>query len=212
MLKVGSLFSGCGNFDLGFELAGFKTEWFFEIDKWCDQILENNFPDVPNYGDVNLLKVKEKMKDYKEAIKMYENGLSIQDIANHYNVSRQSMWMSLKRRGVIFRSNKKFGEENHFYRGGSIKDEYVSNLTEEAIERGKLIRPEACEICGNSYKFKDGRTAIQAHHCDYNKPLEVMWLCQKCHHKWHKENKAIPNREVMPIEVPQIDVLIGGFP
>ena len=35
------------------------------------------------------------------------------------------------------------------------------------------------------------KNRIQAHHCDYNKPLEVMWLCQKCHHEWHKNNKAV---------------------
>jgi predicted DNA-binding protein YlxM (UPF0122 family) len=212
MYSVGSLFSGCGGTDLGFELAGFETKWFCEIDKWCNKILEKNFPDIPNLGDINEIKEVEKLKDYSLAIKMYQEGNSIQEVADYFSVTRQSMWKSLQIRNVKFRSNLKFGEENHFYRGGIIKDEYVSNLTEEAIERGKLLRPDNCEICNKSYKFKNNRTAIQAHHCDYNKPLEVMWLCQKCHHNWHKENKAVAKTEVMPNEVPQVDVLIGGFP
>ena len=211
MYSVGSLFSGCGALDLGFELAGFKTKWFAETDKWCNKILDKQWPDVPRYGDVNTLGV-EPMKDYNLAVKMYEEGKSVQEVADHFSISRQSMWKSLQRRNVKFRSNLKFAEDNHFYRGGIVKDEYVSNLTEEAIERGKLVRPDNCEVCGKFYKFKDGRTAIQAHHPDYNKPLEVMWLCQKCHHDWHKKNKAIAKTEVMPQEVPQVDVLIGGFP
>ena len=48
-----------------------------------------------------------------------------------------------------------------------------------------------CEHCEASYRFKGGRRAIQAHHPDYNKPLDVVWLCQKCHHEWHKDNRAI---------------------
>lgn len=44
------------------------------------------------------------------------------------------------------------------------------------IRRGKLIRPNICENCG-------GHTFTDAHHEDYNKPLEVNWLCYNCHVK-----------------------------
>lgn len=43
--------------DLGFELAGFKTKWFAETDKYCNLILNKNFPGIPNLGDVNSLAV-----------------------------------------------------------------------------------------------------------------------------------------------------------
>jgi NADH:ubiquinone oxidoreductase subunit len=47
-----------------------------------------------------------------------------------------------------------------------------------AIIKGILSRPEACSSCG-----QEG--IIEAHHEDYSKPLEVKWLCKKCHTKEH---------------------------
>jgi len=47
-----------------------------------------------------------------------------------------------------------------------------------AIKSGEISRPEICEICGKSCK-------PDAHHPDYNKPLEVSWLCRGCHHDVH---------------------------
>jgi hypothetical protein len=43
-----------------------------------------------------------------------------------------------------------------------------------ALKIGALTRSEKCERCD-----KIGFT--QAHHPDYNKPLQVEWLCHECH-------------------------------
>jgi DNA (cytosine-5)-methyltransferase 1 len=43
-MKFGSLFSGIGGFDHGFEQAGLMCEWQVEIDKDCNRVLENRFP------------------------------------------------------------------------------------------------------------------------------------------------------------------------
>lgn len=50
-----------------------------------------------------------------------------------------------------------------------------------AIKSGALIRPTECTRCGESPSTTDGRAAIQAHHHDYSKPLDVEWICAKCH-------------------------------
>lgn len=50
---------------------------------------------------------------------------------------------------------------------------------ERAVRSGQLVRPEACERCG--------RPTSVAHHEDYDKPLEVVWLCRACHGERHVE-------------------------
>ena len=47
-----------------------------------------------------------------------------------------------------------------------------------AIKHG-LLEKKPCERCGNEKSL--------AHHDDYDKPLDVMWLCQPCHKQRHKE-------------------------
>lgn len=231
-----SLFTGIGGLDLSSEWAGFTTVGQCEWADYPTKVLEKHWPNVERWRDIrtltvdtfvnavyNKLSVDEKemidliakRKDYDEALIMYEKGLSIQAVADFYEITRQAMWMILKRRGCEFRSQHKIGEENHFYRGGSRASDKASNLLETAIQQGFVERRYICEKCGSTEQFKDGRTAIQAHHCDYNKPLDVMWLCQKCHHEWHKENKPIERKEVMPNEINRrtsIDVISGGFP
>jgi DNA (cytosine-5)-methyltransferase 1 len=51
-LTFGSLFSGIGGFDLGFQRAGMVCRWQVEIDAACRQVLARHWPDVPRYEDV----------------------------------------------------------------------------------------------------------------------------------------------------------------
>jgi len=51
-------------------------------------------------------------------------------------------------------------------------------LLETAIRNGTIIKPNACEHCGAM-----GR--LHGHHPDYDKPLDVRWLCALCHGKEH---------------------------
>lgn len=50
-----------------------------------------------------------------------------------------------------------------------------------ALRDGKLFR-QPCEACG--------ATQTQAHHDDYSKPLDVRWLCFRCHRE-HEHGQVV---------------------
>jgi transposase-like protein len=132
-----------------------------------------------------------KSEKYNSVVEMYQSGLSVREIASLFGITHQAMWKILKRRLPELRSQKQIGIDNKFYRGGIIYDKKSHHKVENAVKHGYIKRPESCEECGHSGKNKDGRTALRAHHDDYNKPMEVRWLCHKCHYTWHENNKPI---------------------
>lgn len=57
------------------------------------------------------------------------------------------------------------------------------SLCQSAIRNGRLV-PQPCEKCGSM--------PVEAHHEDHYKPLDVTWLCFKCHSMVHGKK---PNSE-----------------
>lgn len=72
--------------------------------------------------------------------------------------------------------------EAHYYRypNRSAARGAVNN----ALRDGRLFKTSECESCNDE-------TTLHGHHCDYNKPLDVMWLCDPCHKQWHRNNTPI---------------------
>ena len=239
-MTFGSLFSGVGGMDLGLEWSGMTCKWQVEIDGYARRVLTKHWPNVPKHDDVRTFPPqnwRSTLDDYvktwyhdpttpweeamagklkkltaeqaAECVRMYEAGMSLGDVAGYFAVSRQAMWDLLRRRTNL-RPQRRTGDKNHFWRGGEHQDANAQRLVWKAISRG-VLTPQPCEACGESGRFRDGRNKVQAHHDDYNKPLEVRWLCQKCHHEWHKTNT--PKRKEGMVEADlQVDVICGGFP
>lgn len=90
---------------------------------------------------------------------------------------------------------------SHFTRPTSVRNNALllkgcaTNLTKKkaqsaaraAVAQGILKRPDKCEVCGKG-AFYGPENRLQAHHPNYDKPLDVKWLCVKCHTNFHKEN------------------------
>ena len=50
-----------------------------------------------------------------------------------------------------------------------------------ALRNGIIKRPCFCEKCGR-------KTMLVAHHHNYKKPLDIVWVCDACHFKIHQKD------------------------
>lgn len=60
----------------------------------------------------------------------------------------------------------------------------VYSAVRYALKRG-ILKKKPCVKCGS--------TNSQAHHSNYNKPLDVQWLCPQCHAIKHKRSPRYRN-------------------
>jgi len=95
-MYVGSLFSGIGGIELGFEKAGFETRWFIEKDEYAKKILKKRFPNTIIYEDVTEI-------DFRTVpeIDILTGGFPCQDISiagsgAGIKGSRSSLWKYYK--------------------------------------------------------------------------------------------------------------------
>lgn len=62
----------------------------------------------------------------------------------------------------------------------SILIDTAHQAVTRALLYGELVRPDACSRCSQNKR-------LVAHHEDYSKQLEVVWLCYRCHRQRHRE-------------------------
>lgn len=96
-MKVGSLFSGIGGFDLGFERAGFEIVWQVEIDEYCRRVLERHFPEAERFGDI-----RECGKRNLKPVDVITGGFPCQDLSKAGNRAgldgeRSGLWEEMRR-------------------------------------------------------------------------------------------------------------------
>jgi hypothetical protein len=58
----------------------------------------------------------------------------------------------------------------------------AGEILRHAIGNGKIIKPKNCSVCGTT-------ALLHGHHEDYEKPLEVIWVCHPCHIEIHRKKK-----------------------
>lgn len=73
--------------------------------------------------------------------------------------------------------------------------EHAHKAIEAALIAGVIKRPHTCSMCGCC----DSKSRIEAHHHDYSKPLDVIWLCPKCHFEADKRRRDEEGNTPNPI-------------
>lgn len=128
----------------------------------CHRTLDiSEFYEHPQMKDGHLNKCKECTK--KDVSERYR--LTFEARAEYERRRNKTTKRKERKRIYTKRSREKNPEKYHAH-----------SLVASAIKRGVLVKPSSCSICG-----KEG--IIHAHHEDYEKPLDVVWVCAKCHRK-----------------------------
>lgn len=82
------------------------------------------------------------------------------------------------------RGNRQTLEDLQRYREENPK-KYAAHTAVNNAVRDKRLFQKPCEVCGE--------VEAHAHHDDYDKPLDVRWLCPPHHFEWHSINGEAAN-------------------
>jgi len=95
-------------------------------------------------------------------------------------------WHSYIRRPEVVEANKKGRRNRSAYKQASLGGDPIKmakflarDTVRRAIIGGVLVKGDVCFDCGTN------GDDLHGHHDDYNKPMEVVWLCAPCHSKRH---------------------------
>lgn len=104
-------------------------------------------------------------KKYKEAYKL-KNKEKIQDYFAKY------------KKDVGYQVSRKIAVKKYRRNPKNTTKTDAWQKVQRALKSGLLER-QNCEVCG--------ALKVDAHHDDYSKPLEVIWLCREHHKQRHKQ-------------------------
>jgi hypothetical protein len=144
-------------------------------------------------GHLNKCKicVKARVEKHRneniEAVREYDRGRNFRDdrveARKAYAEEKKSCPEAKARKCIQVKANNEKRPDNRKARvvvGNAIRD-------------GILIRPDNCERCIQAIH-------TDAHHEDYSKPLDVVWLCEPCHGMRHREINA-ERRASQPFDI-----------
>ena len=98
------------------------------------------------------------------------------DVAMHRETHADSIREYEKNRAKLPHRKKLALEIGRRWRQEDARRDRCHNAAIRAVKSGKLKRLP-CMICSEE--------KTHAHHEDYDKPLDIMWLCVVCHRKYH---------------------------
>lgn len=120
-----------------------------------------------------LLDNKEKFSEYKR--KWYlENRKEVLEKRRKYaenNYDNRKKYLKEYRERPEYLELKR--EQGRRYREKNKYKIRVRNVAYAALKKGELVKRNKCEKCG--------KRPTEMHHADYSQPLNIQWLCKRCH-------------------------------
>lgn len=114
-------------------------------------------------GVNDLVVSSRKVKNDKEFVYYYCRTCYVEKYKKYRKANRDKV------NSYVYKSIKRYPEKQ--------AARYKLN---RAIKNGIIERPSLCFACKEKKR-------VEGHHFDYSKPLEVTWLCRRCHALEHKK-------------------------
>ena len=95
---------------------------------------------------------------------------------NYIHLKEQDLnWIAKERRRQVVKACSPAGLARMRRYRKENPERYKAHIDlNNAVFSGKIVKPKNCSRCGREER-------LHGHHADYSKPLEVEWLCVKCH-------------------------------
>ena len=103
--------------------------------------------------------------------------LNREKIKQYYQLNREEKNQYQKEYNHMNR--EKINQYQNQYKKRSPEKQKARVKLNDAVRTGKIHKPLYCSSC-------EGDKHLEAHHTDYTKPLEVLWLCRTCHVDLHR--------------------------
>lgn len=129
----------------------------------CKECVKEN---VRNHRALNIDKVRAYDRARGQTKKRKDKNKEYQD---RMKIESPEKWRSMRREAT-----RKYRKNHH--------ERFIAKSRITYAKRTGKIKQEPCEICG--------ALKVEAHHPDYTKPLEVVWLCDYHHKEEHKRLRA----------------------
>ena len=107
---------------------------------------------------------------------------------HHRKMSQEPDWVEAQRaRGRdkyarLYQSER----QRRLINGSPTAKHVASYAVGNAVRDGRMVKPTTCSQC----KRKVSGRFMHAHHEDYGKTYDVIWLCAKCHSNIHYEERT----------------------
>ena len=148
----------------------------------CRSAYERAYRKLPGKGTYERIKAKKEADPvYREERKVYERERQKRSLATNPAYHRRQL-ENAKRHFRQQRANNPVIRAADQARSKAAKLKYPERVKARtqvygALRNGTLIKLP-CKVCDSPRSH--------AHHQDYNKPLDVEWLCAKCHGMEHR--------------------------
>ena len=146
----------------------------------------------PDQQPIDYVKICSGCYETKPATDFYRSAINKDGLCGQCKICHNKQ-VSINKKNKKLLSYKQIAPNKKFWLQENKLKKKAHGDVAYAILTGKLVR-QPCERCGTTQN-------VVAHHEDYNKPLDVLWLCKYHHKERHmeieKENKNKPKPDMI---------------